>query len=131
MSTALRIVDATPAGRRLAEIRLVFSAPRVTVRDVIRRRITEEVESYNRAPAELFHGWVQPTDAEAAIDGYRVAKPRALSVSAQCAKAFEAFDRNGFFVLAGGRQVESLDEELDLGDDLEVSFVKLVPLVGG
>ena len=43
----------------------------------------------------------------------------------------QAFTRNGFFVLVGDRQVESLDEELELKVDTDVSFVKLVPLVGG
>ena len=45
--------------------------------------------------------------------------------------ALEAFERNGFFVIVGGRQVESLDEELALGADTDVRFVKLTPLVGG
>ncbi|TDD28672.1 hypothetical protein E1287_32375 [Actinomadura sp. KC06] len=41
------------------------------------------------------------------------------------------FLANGFFVLAGDRQVEDLDEEVDLTADPELVFVKLVPLAGG
>jgi hypothetical protein len=41
------------------------------------------------------------------------------------------FEKNGFFVLVGDKQAESLDQEFDVKVDTEVSFVKLVPLVGG
>jgi hypothetical protein len=42
-----------------------------------------------------------------------------------------AFQRNGFFVLVGGKQVRELDDLVDLSDDPEVAFVRLVPLAGG
>jgi hypothetical protein len=34
-------------------------------------------------------------------------------------------------VLVGDRQPDSLDEEITVGPETRVSFVKLVPLVGG
>ena len=36
-----------------------------------------------------------------------------------------------FFLLIADRQAESLDEVFEIDLDCEVSFVKLVPLVGG
>ena len=45
--------------------------------------------------------------------------------------AEKAFEQNGFFVLVGGKQVDDLDAELDLGVDTDLCFVRLVPLVGG
>jgi hypothetical protein len=42
-----------------------------------------------------------------------------------------AFKRNGFVVLVDDRQVTDLDEVLEVSADTEVSFVRLVPLVGG
>ncbi|MEV6029564.1 hypothetical protein AB0L65_00355 [Nonomuraea sp. NPDC052116] len=42
-----------------------------------------------------------------------------------------AFAPNGFLLLVGDRQIEDLDAEIDLTVDPVVSFVKLVPLVGG
>jgi hypothetical protein len=38
---------------------------------------------------------------------------------------------NGFLVLVDDHQIESLDEQVNLGIDTRVSFVKLVPLIGG
>ncbi|MET7616401.1 hypothetical protein [Streptomyces sp. NPDC005408] len=46
-------------------------------------------------------------------------------------RAVEAFGRNGFLVLVGDRQIEELDELVDLGPRTEVVFLRLVPLVGG
>ena len=43
----------------------------------------------------------------------------------------EAFGRNGFVVLVDDRQVEELDEDIELALGTEVTFLKLVPLVGG
>ena len=45
--------------------------------------------------------------------------------------AVEAFSRNGFVVLVDDRQVESLDAVLDVSRRTEITFLKLVPLVGG
>ncbi|MFI9251824.1 hypothetical protein [Streptomyces sp. NPDC053069] len=45
--------------------------------------------------------------------------------------AERAFPANGLFVPAGDRQVEDLDEVLDLSADPDLVFIKLVALVGG
>jgi hypothetical protein len=65
---------------------------------------------------------VQPASADA---------PGEIDWEAQRDVALDAFAANGFFVLVGDRQVESLDERIRIGLGTEVSFVKLVPLVGG
>jgi hypothetical protein len=74
---------------------------------------------------------VQPTDAERALNGYRLRRPRALDAEEQVRAALEAFEANAFFLLFNDRQVESLDEELVLTERGVVHFVKLLPLVGG
>ncbi|WP_033343098.1 hypothetical protein [Catenuloplanes japonicus] len=43
----------------------------------------------------------------------------------------EAFGRNGFVVLVDDRQVTELDEVIHLRAGTRVTFLKLVPLVGG
>ena len=47
------------------------------------------------------------------------------------ARALEAFEANGFFLLVNDRQVESLDQVVPIQETTTVSFVKLVQLVGG
>jgi len=132
MGAALKIVDETPTGEVIRETTLMLASETITVRDLIERRVRDEVAAFNRSKAEqVFRGLVQPSDTEASLNGYRLRKPRQLDADAQCEKALEAFQKNGFFMLADDRQVESLDEEIVVGPDVRVSFVKLVPLVGG
>ena len=74
---------------------------------------------------------VEPTQSERTLNGYRLRERRQLDWQEQFQRATEAFERNDFFVLVGPRQAERLDDEFEVKVDTEVSFVKLVPLVGG
>ena len=103
----------------------------ITVRELIRERVYEEVREYNASEPEYFKGLVQPTDAEHTLNGYKIRERRKINWEAQFDLALEAFQRNGFFILVDDRQVESLDETFKLSLTTQVSFVKLVPLVGG
>ena len=103
----------------------------MTVRELLRSRIYQEVQDYNTREPEYFRGLVEPTQAERTLNGYRLRERRKLDWQEQFQRAVEAFERNGFFVLVGNRQAERLDEAFDVKADTEVSFVKLVSLVGG
>jgi hypothetical protein len=105
----------------------------LTLRDLIRTRVREEVAKANAAAlrGESFRTLVQPVDAEVTLNGYRLHEGRTIDWERQAAKAEEAFGSNGFFVLVDGRQVEELDEVLALSADSDVRFVRLTPLVGG
>jgi hypothetical protein len=93
--------------------------------------VREEVARFNAAAGDVFRGLVQPTDTEATMNGYRLRERRRLDWERQADLACTAFERNGFVLFVGERQVESLDDVIDLTVDPEVSFVRLVPLVGG
>lgn len=131
MPNALIIRDEAAHGVRQHEYTLEVASSHLSVRELIFARVRQEVAKYNARTTEVYYGLVQPTDSEAVLNGYRLRKPRQLDADEQCARALEAFDRNGFFVLVNDRQVESLDEALELPDHSTVTFVKLVPLVGG
>ena len=132
MTATLTVRDETATGTVLNQRTLDFLDEHVTVRELITRRVQEEVREYNRAAERgVFVGLVQPTDAEAALNGYRMRTRRELSWERQRDAALAAFQANGFFVLVDDRQVESLDERIRVGVGTEVSFIKLVPLVGG
>ena len=131
MATALTIHDEGTSGGRIRSFKLHLAAERISVRDLIERRVTQEVEEYNRAQPEYFQGLVQPTDAERVLNGYRLRQKRMLDAAEQRAKAIEAFQRSGFFVLVDDRQLDRLEDEIAVRPDTEVRFVKLVPLVGG
>jgi|SRR5208282_1235407 hypothetical protein len=130
MATIL-IHDETTSGEKIHSFTLDSLAEHLTVRDLIRARIYQEVQDYNFKEPEYFRGLVEPTNAERVLNGYKLKAKRKIDWQEQYKRALEAFERNGFFVLVGDKQAETLDQEFDVKIETEVSFVKLVPLVGG
>lgn len=125
------IADETTSGERGGTWVLDIAEERLALREVIRRRVFQEVAEYNARQPAVFRGLVQPAGAELTRDGYTLREPRHVDAQAQYLLALKAFGRNGFVVLVGDRQVEDLDAEVDLPARTEVTFLKLVPLVGG
>ncbi|GAA3469850.1 hypothetical protein [Nonomuraea roseola] len=123
--------DETATGRALEEFSLPDLPERISARELVRLRVREEVARYNAAPSHHFRGLVKPSDAEAELNGYRMRTARKLDWEKQADAAETAFARNGFLLLIGDRQIEDLNTQIDLTVDQVVSFVKLVPLVGG
>lgn len=125
------IKDQSGAGKVAASITLEGIDSRITLRDLIRSRVREEVARYNAALADIFQGLVMPEGARPAPEGFRMPARRRVDWEQQAGRALDAFDRNGFFVLVGGRQVTGLDEVLELTADSDIRFLRLVQLVGG
>ncbi|WP_128379082.1 hypothetical protein [Streptomyces cavernae] len=124
-------VDETTSGGRGAGWGLEIAEERVALRELIRRRVFQEVAEYNARMPQVFQGLVQPQGAERVLNGYALRTPRRIDPEAQTELALKAFARNGFLVLVGDRQVTDLDEEIEVRLGTEVTFLKLVALVGG
>jgi hypothetical protein len=137
MGTTLTIRDETAGGKSIDRLQLEFPSERITIRELIRERVYQEVQDYNRRADTNFHGLVRPTDSEQVLNdsrdanAYRLRKHRVIDWHDQFDKALDAFKRNGFFILVDNKQAEDLDEEVVIRRGTEVTFVKLVPLVGG
>ncbi|WP_173080905.1 hypothetical protein [Phytohabitans rumicis] len=97
------IVDESLSGSRAEGWALEIFEERLRLDEIIRRRIYQEV-----------------TERDPRTD-WRAEYERAL----------DAFRRNGFVVLVGGHQVTELEHEVELSAGTEVTFLKLIPLVGG
>jgi len=121
----------TMLGQQQFAFTLAVAEERLTLRELIRARVTQEVAAYNAQQSEYFHGLVQPSEAERTLNGYKLRQPRQLDPERQVATALAAFETNGFVILVDDRQMDSLDEPIELRPDLSVTFLKLVPLVGG
>lgn len=130
-SITVTIQDQSGTGRVGATTVLDGIAPTITLRDLIRTRVREEVARHNAKPGQLFQGLVMPEGAEQVERGYRIADRRWISWERQADRAIEAFGHNGFFVLVDDHQVDDLDAELDLAPATDIRFVRLVQLIGG
>lgn len=133
MSVTLTIRDETTFsfGSEGGGFTLDVPTERVTVRELIRTRVYAEVRDYNLRRPEFFRGLIQPSDAERTLNGFRLRRARKIDAEVQFEKAVELFYRNGFLVLVDDRQVEELEDEIETGPETTVTFLKLVPLVGG
>ena len=136
MATTLTIRDETASGKTTNELTLDVLDETITVRELIRSRVYQEVQDHNRRldSAAPFKGLVTPRDEERALNAKADGKPRRsreIDWRRQFDVACDAFERNGFFILVDDKQAESLDEQIALRRDTKVSFVRLTPLVGG
>ncbi|MCA9101601.1 MAG: hypothetical protein R3C10_24900 [Pirellulales bacterium] len=129
--TTLTVFDEITGKGRGEPIVLEFLTDEITVRDLIRERVYQDVKDFNLAGQDVFQGLVQPTDSEQTSGGFRLKERRTIDWQPQFEKACEAFQENRILVLVDDRQTESLDERFLVGPQTEVTFLKLVPLVGG
>jgi len=137
MPVALTIRDETAMGRTTNELVVEFLTEEITVRELIRARVYQEVQDYNtRQPGE-YRGLVQPHGAEATLNGGKLKTGRQIDWKEQFERACEAFEQARVLLLVDDRQVESLDQQVVLrpktpqSEATAVTFLKLTPLVGG
>ena len=129
MPLTLSILYETTTGERCSAGAFQFNAATLTLRELIRVFVQEEVKRFNETGSEVFRGLVQPDESERILNGVR--ERPVLDWEKQFAKAIAAFKGNGFVVLLDQRQVTDLDETLHLTPQSQLTFLKLVPLMGG
>lgn len=128
----LTIRDETGTGKVINELTFDVLTESMTVRELIRSRVYQEVQDYNlqrRQNAMEFRGLVQPGVEERTLNGPKTV--REIDWKKQFEIACDAFMRNGFFILIDDRQAETLDETVELQQGTKISFVRLTALVGG
>jgi uncharacterized protein (DUF849 family) len=116
----INTTDETTAGVRTEGPILEFSLPKVTVATLIETRILAEMD---RAAGRIVY---RSTEAENAAR-----KRRDENAELQVRRALDAFDRGQLIVLFPTRQAQRLDESISLEYGEEVTFLRLVPLIGG
>ena len=136
MSIMITIRDESAYGHVHHELPLELPTETLTVRELLRERVYQEVQDHNLKQDELtFRGLVQPSETEKIVNGlqteYKLKKKRVIDWKQQYEIATDAFSRHGVFILIDNLQVVSLDQQLQITPSTTVSFIKLTPLVGG
>lgn len=54
-----------------------------------------------------------------------------IDVPHEVAKARRAFERDAYYVIVDGHQMESLTEHLEYTPSTEITFLRVMPLAGG
>ncbi|HTU22996.1 MAG TPA: hypothetical protein VMG10_33475 [Gemmataceae bacterium] len=131
MAATVTIRDENLGGESSPAWELQVPSERLTVRELIRSRVYQEVQDFNVKQSQVYRGLVQPEDAEKALNGWKLKKPRLLDWKRQFQHAVEGFESNRILILINDRQAESLDEEFTIEAGTSVTFLRLTPLVGG
>ena len=126
------IRDAEPSGKTVNEFTLKCSTETISIRELIRNRVHQEVLAYNatRSCTE-FRGLVRPEATERRLNGERERQFEAIDWKAQFAKAVKAFEQGKILILASDRQVGSLDETIEIAAETSVTFLRMTLLAGG
>jgi hypothetical protein len=121
MSVTIHAHDQATDGKTLREFVLEFLTERVTVRELLRVRIFQGVteENARRAMAADKGG------------GPRNSNPVTLDFDDEFARAVEAFNFGRVIVLVDDKQLDDLATEVVVAPSTSVTFLRLVPLVGG
>jgi hypothetical protein len=134
MATTLTVRDETPAGAISNEWSLEFLSETITVRELIRERVYQEVRDHNvrQQATGPYRGLVQPEGYEQMLNASKSgAKARLIDWQKQYERAVEAFEGNQVLILIDDKQAESLDDTFTIGPSTSVTFLRLTLLVGG
>lgn len=132
MAITVQVFDESTTGERVSALTLDFLTEKITCRELIRSRVYQEVQDFNRrAGTKPFRGLVEPSQQERRLNPTSDSRPREIDWKAQFEVAIEAFEKCAILVLVDDVQVDRLDQEIELKAGAQVSFLKLIPLVGG
>jgi hypothetical protein len=130
MAATVTICDITMFNAPADAWTLDLPTARITLRDLIRTRVEREVQAHNDDQSFILHTLVPSAD-EQRLNGVRPIKRPQLNPKRQFERALEMWACNGFFVLVDEEQVDDLDTVIEVGPATSITFLKLVPLVGG
>lgn len=145
MPTTVTIRDESSITGVTDALKLTFPSPVITVEELIKRRVDREVRDRKRArstPKPLLGGISAEetilnigrstrTMKKSAPLQKKRQSPAGPSIEERYLTALKGFYSNAFFILVGDRQVRELDEQIQLAQDTDIRFIKLVPLIGG
>lgn len=131
MEYSVVIKDETLSGEILNQIVLKLKDEITTIEEIIKARVREEVNIYNKKATGDYYGLVQPKESEKILNKYRLSKAKPIDPDEQVQTALKAFQNNGFFILIDDKQYDELQTEVLLESTTSVSFIKLTPLIGG
>lgn len=132
MSAVLTVTDETARGEFLHRVRVELASEKLTLRELIARRIQSEVKLFNLMRPVNFKALIQPSDAIETPNGLRMSRHRDLDPEKMLQVAMKAYDSKLFYVEVDHNEVKNLDDEIVLKPGITaVAFIKVMPIVGG
>ncbi|MBY0547939.1 MAG: hypothetical protein K2W95_11645 [Candidatus Obscuribacterales bacterium] len=132
MPTAILVEEKVPGQPPSKGYPVTLPADRITVAQLIRIYVETQVENYNTTRVSTACGENYTSKEELLLNPAKEDKRfKPARCESEVERALVAFQANKIFLLIDGKQASELSEELDLTSSSKVTFLKLVPLVGG
>lgn len=125
------VKDETFAGKILDEIMLEIERERLTVAELIEAKVAQELHKHQQIQAKQAEGYQQAVEQTLNPSAKKTMNHKLPDLEQEVYRALEAFQRNQMIITVNDRQVESLEQEILFDSGTEVSFMQLMPLVGG
>ncbi|MBL6987475.1 MAG: hypothetical protein ISR72_10665 [Methylobacter sp.] len=141
------VIGQAPVGAGLKPVYLELETECITVRDLIARAVTEQIQELleqHRIEAGLVHlalarQYLSLKDIQKQAEMGRISLPverkdpsaAIIDTDKEIKKAHSGFEAQAFQVLLDGVPLESLDENIVLKRETKIVFLRLTPLVGG
>lgn len=127
--TTLTVQDVALDGSTLHEMSLDLLTEHITIRELIRSRVYQEVTEFNAHRKQAWSGLVSPAPSKTSPspNGH----PERIEWEAQFQRAVRALEAGTLLIMVDARQVTDLEEQITVTPKTSVSFLRLVPLVGG
>ena len=139
MGVSVRIVDEHFGKSKLSIFDLQVPTETVSMREIITRRVEEEVAHVNhmknnperiKAEHRMFLAGLTKRSPEVLLNKSKRPE-KSIDAAVAVTTALAAFEAGNFFVLFNDKQYEKLDDEVRLTPNSEVVFLRLTPLIGG
>ena len=126
------IQDQMIGGPITHEMVIDFLTEEITLRELIKSRVYQEVKDANTANNAIPIAIVQFTETEQELNNPKPRKKqKTIDFQEQYDKAIKAFEMGRYFVLVDDFQPAELDDKITLKPDTTVNFIRLVYLAGG
>lgn len=130
----------------LGTVQVTVTARRMPVAELIRSAVLEQIEvllTKRKLEAEevrevLNRQYLTPAELAAQAERGAVRYPSkrkraapAINPEAEVQKALEAFEARRYLIVVDGQQVQGIEEDVVVGPGSKVTFLRLMPLMGG
>ena len=129
----ITIKDGEVTGSTIQEFVIQLPLEEITVRELIRSRIYQNVKDFNQCRSVVAEN-PQPferSEKERTLNGKKSGERHTVEWQQNFDLACKAFERNQFLLFVDGKQLDSLEQTISVTTKSEIKFLSLTLLAGG
>lgn len=139
MGVSIQIIDECFGKSKTPVFEISFPAETITIRDLITRRVEDEVAQVNAQKSShkksmqerMFLAGITNRAPETLLNADEPKRHKRIDPVAAVQTALKAFKAGRYFLLINDEQIEEIDKAIVLTPQTEAIFLRLTPLVGG